>query len=67
MNLDRVQHDFHLLEIKYGEDIRPQNQLSAAQEQHKNLCNLPLQEEGGLEPRSSTTLHYYPHHPFGRG
>jgi len=34
------QLDIHLIKIKYGEDTRPQNQLSAAQEQHKGLCSI---------------------------
>ena len=29
-----------LIEIKYCEDTRPQNQLNAAKEQHKDLCNI---------------------------
>jgi len=29
-----------LVEIKYCEDTRPQNQLNAAKEQHKVLCNI---------------------------
>jgi hypothetical protein len=32
--------DIHLIEIKYCEDIRPQNQLSTVQEQHKGLCSI---------------------------
>ena len=31
----------HLVEIKYCEDTRPQNQLDAAKEQHKDLYNTP--------------------------
>ena len=30
----------HLVEIKYCEDARPQNQLNAAKDQHKDLCNI---------------------------
>jgi len=30
----------HLIKIKYCEDTRPQNQLSAVQEQHKGLCTI---------------------------
>eukprot|EP00983_Pelagomonas_calceolata_P031882 1000976-Pelagomonas_calceolata.AAC.1 len=30
----------HLIEIKFCEDTRPQHQLSAAKQQHANLCNL---------------------------
>jgi len=33
-----LQRDIHLIEIKYCEDTRPQNQLSAMQEQHEGLC-----------------------------
>jgi hypothetical protein len=33
-DLSILQRDIHLIEIKYLEDTRPQNQLSAAQEQH---------------------------------
>ena len=32
----------HLVEIKYCEDTRPSNQLEAAQQQHKNLCDNQL-------------------------
>ena len=39
-NLSILQRDIHLLEIKYCEDTRQQNQLSAAQEQHKDLCTI---------------------------
>jgi hypothetical protein len=28
----------HLVEVKYCEDTRPQNQLNAAKEQHKDSC-----------------------------
>jgi hypothetical protein len=37
-DLSILQRDIHLIEIKYYEDTRPQTQLSAAQEQHKDLC-----------------------------
>jgi len=40
-DLSILQRDIHLMEIKYFEDNRPQNQLSAAQEQHKGLCACP--------------------------
>ena len=30
----------HLVEIKYFEDTRPQNQLNAAKEQHQDLCSI---------------------------
>ena len=39
-DLSILQRDIHLIEIKYCEDTRPQNQLSAAQEQHKGLCTI---------------------------
>jgi hypothetical protein len=32
--------DIHLIEIKYCKDTRPQNQLSAVQEQHNGLCTI---------------------------
>jgi hypothetical protein len=35
-----LQRYIHLIEIKYCEDTRPQNQPSAAQEQHKGLCTI---------------------------
>ena len=35
-----LQRDIHLIEVKYCEDTRPQNQLCAAQEQHKGLCTI---------------------------
>jgi hypothetical protein len=38
-DLSKTRHDIHLVEIKYFEDTRPQNQLSTAKEQHKDLCN----------------------------
>ena len=34
------QRDIHLVQIKYCEDTGPQNQLSAAQEQHNCLCTI---------------------------
>jgi len=43
-DLSFLQRDTHLIEIKYCEDTRLQNQLSAAQKQHKKLCSI-LQEE----------------------
>jgi len=51
----------NLVEIKYCEDTRPQNQLSAAKGQHKDLCNI-LQG-------ASVTLHIETsrYHPFGVG
>jgi len=39
-DLSKPRRDIHLVEIKYCEDTRPQNQLNAAKEQHKELCNI---------------------------
>ena len=39
-DLSILQCDIHLIEIKYGEDTRPQSQLSAAQEQQKGLRSI---------------------------
>jgi len=39
-DLNIPQRKIHLIEIKYCEDTRLQNQLSAAQEQHKGLCSI---------------------------
>ena len=39
-DLSILQRDIHLIEIKYCEDTRPQNQLSAAQDLHKGLCSI---------------------------
>ena len=39
-DLNKTRRDIQLVEIKYCEDTRPQNQLNAAKEQHKNLCNI---------------------------
>jgi len=39
-NLSKTWRDIHLVEIKYCEDTRPQNQLNAVKEQHKDLCNI---------------------------
>ena len=43
-DLSIIQRDILLIEIKYCEDTRPQNQLSAVQEQHKvrQICILLL-------------------------
>jgi len=54
-DLSKPQFDIHLVKFKYCEDTRPQNQLNAAKEQHKDLCNIPR------------SLRYSPHHPFGCG
>ena len=45
----------HLIEVKFCEDNKPQNQLSAAQKQHKGLCS--------TIQGPSVTLS--PHHPIG--
>jgi hypothetical protein len=39
-DLNKTRRDIHLVKIKYCEDSRPQNQLNAAKEQHKDLCNI---------------------------
>ena len=39
-DLSILQRDIHLIKINYCEDTRPQNQLSAAQEQQKGLCSI---------------------------
>jgi len=39
-DLSKPRRDIHLVEIKYCEDTGPQNQLNAAKEQHKDLCNI---------------------------
>ena len=38
-DLSKPRRDIHLVEIKYCEDTRPQNQLNATKDQHKDLCN----------------------------
>jgi len=43
-DLNKTRRDIHLVEIKYCEGTRPQKQLNAAKEQHKDLCNKILQE-----------------------
>jgi len=50
-DLSKLWRDIHLVEIKYYEDTRPQNQLNAAKEQHKDLCDI-LQG-------ASVTLHIF--------
>ena len=53
-DLSILQSYINLIEIKYCEDTRPQNQLSPAQKQHKSLCNIRL----GVGIRgASVTLH----------
>ena len=54
-DLSKHRRDIHLVEVKYCEDTRPQNQLNAAKEQHKDLNNFPR------------SLCYSPHHLFGCG
>jgi len=39
-DLSKPRRIIHLVKIKYCEDTRPQNQLNAAKEQHKDLCNI---------------------------
>ena len=39
-DLNKTWRDIHLVEIKYCEDTRPQNQLNAAKEQQKDFCNI---------------------------
>jgi len=39
IDLSKSRHDIHLVEINYCEDTKPQNQLNATKEQHKDLCN----------------------------
>jgi hypothetical protein len=39
-DLNKTRCDIHLVEIKYCEDTRPQNQLNAAKEQHKDVSNI---------------------------
>ena len=39
-DLSIIRRDIYPIENKYGEDARPQNQMSAAQEQHKGLCSI---------------------------
>ena len=36
-DLSKPRRDIHLVEIKYCEDTRPQNQVNAAKEQHTDL------------------------------
>ena len=39
-DLNKTRRDIHLVEIKYCEDTRPQNQLNTAKERLKDLCNI---------------------------
>jgi hypothetical protein len=39
-DLNKTRRNIHLVEIKYCENTRPQNQLNAVKEQHKDLCNI---------------------------
>ena len=36
-DLNKIRRDIHLVKIKYCEDTRPQNQLNAAKQHHKDL------------------------------
>ena len=38
-DLSIFQREIHFIKVEYCEDIRPQNQLSTAQEQHKGFCS----------------------------
>jgi len=58
-DLNKTRRNIHLVEIKYCEDTRPQNQLNTAK-RRKGTAQRPLQHS----PRS---LRYSPHHPFGCG
>ena len=41
IDLSKSRREIHLVKINYcEEDTRPQNQLNAAKEQHKDLCNI---------------------------
>ena len=55
--LSKPRRDIHLVQIKYCEDTRPQNQLNVCR---KGTGQRHLQHS----PRS---LRYSPHHPFGCG
>ena len=55
-DLSKPRRDIHLVKIKYCEDTGPQNQLNAAKEYYKDLCNI-LQG----------SLRYSPHHSLGVG
>ena len=44
-DLSALQRDIHLVEIKYYEDTRPQNQLSTAQEQNSTKASAPSFKE----------------------
>ena len=39
-DLSKPRRDIHLVKIKYCEDTRPQNQMNADKEQHKDLCDI---------------------------
>ena len=56
-DLSKPRHDIHLVEVKYCEDTRPQNQLNAA---NKGTARRSLQH-------SLRSLCYSPHHPFECG
>ena len=48
-SIAQCKRGIQLIEIKYCEDTRPQNQLSTAQEQHRDFCK--------FHQGASTTLH----------
>jgi len=50
-DLNKTRRDIHLVEIKYCDDTRPQNQLNAAKVRHKDLCS--ISEEPPLLSTSS--------------
>jgi len=51
-DLNKTRREIHLVEIKYCEDTRPQNQLNAAKEQHKDLCD--ILQGASVTPTSSS-------------
>jgi len=55
-DLSKPRRDTHLIEIKYCEDARHQNQLNAAKEQHKDLCNIIQGSSFWVWAAPSTTL-----------
>ena len=71
-DLSALQRDIHLVEIKYYEDTRPQNQLSTAQEQNSTKASAPSFKEPMLPSTPSfwewvapsTTITCWPVWPF---
>jgi hypothetical protein len=57
-DLSKPRRDIHLVEIKYCEDTRPQNQLNAAKEQHKQKKNYAGSENHSPHKRKSKPLWY---------